>query len=265
MAYWQVDKHRKKVYNYSLSIQYFKEERGVEMICKIADLTVDVPESGNMGDRCKDYITNAACSPDITVLADQYRPDRYQNANEETVCYMESGFQFYRELLKYNGIMLHSSAVTYEGRAYLFSGPCGMGKSTHTRLWQKVFGDKAVVFNDDKPAIRKLDGVYYAYGTPWCGKDGINANMKLPLAGICFLKRGEQNTIRRLNGFEAATNSMAQTLHRFKDESNLSLMLAFVDELINSIPVFEFKNLPVPDAAHLSYQTMCQAAKEVGL
>ena len=89
--------------------------------------------------------------------------------------------------------------------------------------------------------------------------------MKLPLAGICFLKRGDENSIRRIVGFDAAKNIMAQTLYRFKDESNLSLMLAFVDELINSIPVFAFKNLPVPDAARLSYQTMCQAAKEVGL
>lgn len=235
------------------------------MICKIADLLVDVPISGDMEERCTTYLSDDQSSPDITILSDQYRPDRYPNASEKMVCYMESGFQFYRELLKHNGIMLHSSAVAYKGKAYLFSGPCGMGKSTHTRLWQQTFGEGTVVFNDDKPAIRKLEGVYYAYGTPWCGKDGINANMKLPLAGICFLKRGEQNTIRRLNGFEAAKSIMAQTLHRFKDESNLSLMLSFVDRLIEEIPIFELKNLPEPDAARLSYQTMCQAAKEVGL
>ena len=161
--------------------------------------------------------------------------------------------------------MLHASAVAYEGRAYLFSGPCGMGKSTHTRLWQQVLGEKAIVFNDDKPALRLIDGKWYAYGTPWCGKDGINVNMKAPLGGICFLKRGEQNDIRRIDGIYAASRVVSQTLRRFKDESRLELMLSSVDALLERIPVFEFKNLPVPDSARLSCETMCSAAKEMFL
>ena len=66
----------------------------------------------------------------------------------------------------YNGLMLHASAAALGGRAYLFSGPCGRGKSTHTRLWQQTFGEAVQVFNDDKPALRRLDGRWYAYGTP---------------------------------------------------------------------------------------------------
>ena len=97
----------------------------------------------------------------------------------------------------YNGLMLHASAAALGGRAYLFSGPCGRGKSTHTRLWQQTFGEAVQVFNDDKPALRRLDGRWYAYGTPWCGKDGINLNQKWPLGGICFLEKSQENRIRR--------------------------------------------------------------------
>lgn len=53
----------------------------------------------------------------------------------------------------YNGLMLHASAAALGGRAYLFSGPCGRGKSTHTRLWQQTFGEAVQVFNDDKPVL----------------------------------------------------------------------------------------------------------------
>ncbi len=227
------------------------------MLCKISDLFAEVPEIGDLAVRCLPYRTEHNHVPDIVI--DE------KDITSESMIYLDSGTLFYRDLLHYDGMMLHASAVAYEGRAYLFSGPCGMGKSTHTRLWQEVFGADAIVFNDDKPALRRLDGRWFAYGTPWCGKDGINVNMKVPLGGICFLRRGEENSIRRLHGMEAARNVMSQTLRRFVDVANLNLMLSHTERLITEIPVFELKNLPVPEAARLSYETMHRAAEEVGL
>ena len=160
--------------------------------------------------------------------------------------------------------MLHSSAVEYEGKAYLFSGPCGMGKSTHARLWQQVFGPAAQVFNDDKPALRCMDDRWYAYGTPWCGKDGINQNKKVPLAGICFLKRGQENQIRRLSQQEAAIHILWQT-QRYRVLENLERHLPIVDKLATEIPVYEMCNNAMPDCARLSYETMCRGAQEAGL
>mgnify|MGYP003335436350 CR=1 FL=1 len=102
--------------------------------------------------------------------------------------YLLSGTLFYQQLLKFDGMMLHASAAKYDGRVYLFSGPCGIGKTTHTKLWEKYFPG-AVVINDDKPALRREAGKWMVYGTPWCGKNGINSNASAPLAGICFLHR----------------------------------------------------------------------------
>ncbi|MBO5111539.1 MAG: hypothetical protein J6D21_12600 [Clostridia bacterium] len=178
---------------------------------------------------------------------------------------MESGSQFYFKLMDFNGMMLHASAVELDGRAYLFSGPSGMGKSTHTRLWQSTFGENAKVFNDDKPALRLLDGRWFAYGTPWCGKDGININMKVPLAGICFLRRGKTNEIRRLPPQEAAARILGQTPWRFKKVENLDKLLNLVNQLIRDIPVYELYNLPEPEAAQLSYETMRRGAEEANL
>jgi hypothetical protein len=130
-----------------------------------------------------------------------------------------------------------------------------MGKSTHTRLWQQAFPD-AKVFNDDKPALRKIDGVWYAYGTPWCGKDGININMKVPVAGICFLRRGEENKIRRLSPIEGAAAVITQTLRRFGSAEALGVMTNIVDELVSDIPIYELACLPDVSAALLSHRTM---------
>lgn len=164
----------------------------------------------------------------------------------------------------YNGLMLHASAAALGGRAYLFSGPCGRGKSTHTRLWQQTFGEAVQVFNDDKPALRRLDGRWYAYGTPWCGKDGINLNQKWPLGGICFLEKSQENRIRRLPAAEALPLILAQTTYRLQPHS-MELLLASLDSLLREIPVFLLENRPEEAAARLSFETMRRAAKEEGL
>ena len=164
----------------------------------------------------------------------------------------------------YNGLMLHASAAALGGRAYLFSGPCGRGKSTHTRLWQQTFGEAVQVFNDDKPALRRLDGRWYAYGTPWCGKDGINLNQKWPLGGICFLEKAQENRIRRLSAAEALPLILAQTTYRLQPHS-MELLLASLDSLLREIPVFLLENRPEEAAARLSYDTMRRAAEEEGL
>lgn len=239
------------------------------MLYKIADLLVDIPSVGEMYLRSHDYIVEDTLQSDIVIREELYHPDQYSNLTQNDNIYLQSGWQFYRQLLKHNGMMLHASAVALDGRAYLFSGPCGMGKSTHTRLWQQVFGEKAVVFNDDKPALRRLEDengnhCWYAYGTPWCGKDGINVNMKVPLAGICFLKQASENRIRRLNSMEALQKILPQTLRKLKPE-NMDLLIGHLDKLIREIPIFELENLPIPDAARLSYETMRRAAEEVGL
>ena len=235
------------------------------MVCKIADLVTQIPEAGGLAPRCKDYLYKTSDNIEVVIRAEAYDPKKYQeNISEDQLAYMESGRQFSIYLLEHDGFYLHSSAVEIDGRAYLFSGRSGEGKSTHTRLWQKHFGKKAKVFNDDKPALRCMDGIWYAYGTPWCGKDGININMKAPVAGICFLKQASKNRIRPLGKTEALAKVLPQTIHKFPNTKRLDLLLNHVDDLLNKVPVFELENKPEPEAAILSYETMRRAAEEMG-
>ena len=231
------------------------------MICKIADLYVKIPPAGGMSPRCVNYLADCDASPDIIIKEEHYNKEKYPDLDYESLAYMYSGWAFYRQLLSYDGLMFHSSAVELDGVAYLFSGPSGMGKSTHTRLWQQEF-PSARIFNDDKPALRYIDGVWYAYGTPWCGKDGININTKVPIGGICFLRQGKENKIRRLSEIEAAAAIISQTLRRFSTSEGLGVMTNLVESLVREIPVFELVNKPEPEAAILSHRAMTSAAKE---
>lgn len=235
------------------------------MLCEIAELITEIPNVGDMLERCRAYLCEDEIQPHVVIEPKEFRTFSMSKLSYEDHCYLESGLQYFGQLIKYDGLVLHASAVELNGKAYLFSGPSGMGKSTHTKLWQQVFGPAAQVFNDDKPALRYIDGKWYAYGTPWCGKDGINQNKKVSLAGICFLKRGDSNNIRMLNSLESVRSILGQTRKRKLDEETIEQLLKNIDKLVENVPIFELKNRPEPEAAILSYETMCQKAEEIGL
>lgn len=236
------------------------------MLCKIAELLAEVPAAGGLAPRCEAYLCETAASPNIVIREENYRTERYDPRMPfGTLAYMEAAYQFYLALVDHNGFYLHSSAVLLDGRVYLFSGPSRAGKSTHTRLWQQTFGPEARVINDDKPAIRLMDGKWIGYGTPWCGKDGINENASAPIAGVCFLKKAPHNAIRKLSSLEAATKILTQTIHKFDSEDKLDKLLELLNRFVEEVPVYELENLPEQAAAMLSYETMRQGALEAGL
>ena len=236
------------------------------MLCKIADLITEIPQAGGMASRCREYLYSTEMPPDIVIHSEEYQNSKHRSqCTEEMLAYMGSGKQFYSKLLDYNGFYIHASTVVLDGKAYLFSGRSTAGKSTHTRLWQQVFGPAARVINDDKPALRRIDGVWYAYGTPWCGKDGINLNERAPVAGVCFMKKAPDNRIRRLTKTEALQKILGQTIRKSLSLEQLDRLLTALDDFLRTIPVYELENRPEPEAARLSYETMRAGAEEAGL
>ena len=220
-----------------------------------------------MAPRCKEYLWDG--KPDAEVFTIQealYDVDFWNGADYELICYMESGHQFHKYLTYNSGFRLHASALKWNEKAFLFSAPCGTGKSTHGKMWQQLYGEDAVtVINDDKPSMRLLDGKWYAYGTPWCGKDGINQNIKVPVAGICFLEQGPENRIRRMEPAECIGRMMDQTIWQWLNQEEMNLLLDSMDKLIRRIPIYLLECTPTTDAAKLSSETMLQGAIDAGL
>ena len=101
----------------------------------------------------------------------------------------------YALIKKYDGLMLHSAAIVYKNKAYLFVAPSGTGKTTHVMLWKKMLGDKVFILNGDKPFIRNIGGKAYAFGGPFKGKEGFGQSGKYEIGGIYLLRRGNQNRI----------------------------------------------------------------------
>lgn len=170
--------------------------------------------------------------------------------------YIFAGLQFYRELIKYGGFVLHSSAVVVDNCAYLFSADSGVGKSTHTQLWQKYFGkNKALIINDDKPAIKVENGQCYVYGTPFSGKTDMNLDMRVPLKSICMLERGIENNIKQIEIKEALPLIFKQTILP-KEKILLDGLFNLLEQVMIKIPIYKMKCNISTDAAKMAYNTM---------
>lgn len=225
----------------------------------IAGLTVNMEAIGKTVVQAEKYRIADQEKADVTLT---YNPDACKKAiqdhpelSPEVYVYMLLGKRFADALLDYDGFVLHSSAVSYQNNAYLFSADSGTGKSTHTQLWKRCF-DGAEIINDDKPAIRLIDGNFYVFGTPWSGSTPLNKNVSVPLKAICFIERGEKNSIERMTDNAKIIHLLlSQTLRRVGPDKTDKLF-AFIDKLIRNVPIYKLSCLPDEDAAKLAYSIM---------
>ncbi len=197
---------------------------------------------------------HSASNPEATAFSFEFcdRLTAYPDLSLDEWEYIQTGLAFSRALLNYDGFCLHAAAVALDNRAILFSAPCGTGKSTHAGLWQERFGpERAVIINDDKPALRRLDNKFYVYGTPWSGKSGLNINVRAPLAAVVFLKQAPENRLKRLNSREAIPWLLGQCLRPGGDREKMDKLLTLLDALLQETPMYQLDCTISPAAADL--------------
>ena len=151
---------------------------------------------------------------------------------------------------------VHSSAIVCNGRAVLFLGESGTGKSTHTRLWRENIAG-AVLLNDDSPFIGFVDGRVTAFGAPWSGKTPCYKQEHYPIAAIVRLSQAPHNAIRPLRSVHAIGALLPSLTPAFGYDDELQdRMLATLSKIISQVPVYHLECLPDAAAARLSYDTV---------
>ena len=230
---------------------------------RIAGLTVEMDTFGRAEKQAEAYRAEFAESPQVSLCVDsESLQKKYPYLTQDEAQYIFTCSQFYEKMLNFDGMLLHASAVVKDGYAFLFSASSGTGKSTHTTLWRQVYGyDRVLMLNDDKPALRRENGRWYAYGTPWSGKTDQNLNMRVPLGGICILERGETNGIVPFGGPTAIYDLLQQTIRPAAPETRLKL-LDLLNDLLTDVPVWKLRCNMEQEAARVSHDAMYQAAKE---
>lgn len=232
------------------------------MKIRIAELNVEILNRyPYLQGLCRDYIAEfdraditVSVSPEEIEAELKNAPAAYgvtPGVAEATCAYRQIALQ----LPLFDAFVFHASVVALDGSAYAFAAASGVGKSTHTALWQRAFGERARVINGDKPILRFIKGRLTAFGTPWQGKEGWGSNTSAPLAALCFLERGDENKIEPIGNEEAVQRLCPQILMPTERDSALRF-LELLDQTVRKIPAYLLHCNTGPEAAHVALAGM---------
>lgn len=146
-------------------------------------------------------------------------------------------------------VLTHSSCVRYKGKAYIFLGKSGTGKSTHSRMWLRAL-DGVELMNDDHPVIRiNEEGQAVAYGSPWSGKTHCYKNLQAPLGGIIRIARAPYNKARRLDPVQAYGSLLTSCSGMTWERSLADGRDMTIQGILRTVPSWVMECLPDEDAA----------------
>jgi len=220
------------------------------------------------------WIKNVEENKDSSVYICKEEPDEIAyllNINDEwnkaSIMYQEDDFNaecavtgplgeilFRNRILFKKGLVLHASAVEYEGKGILFSAPSETGKTTQAMLWCKEMG--AALINNDRPAVKVIEGKPYVYGTPWSGSISECNNRYAPLTAIIMLEQAAENSICRLNTNEAVKRLMPRCFLPYYDGDLMNIGVNNLENLLQKVPIYRLKCRPDRKAVELVYKTI---------
>ena len=134
-------------------------------------------------------------------------------------------------------LLIHSATVIHEGKAYLFQGKSGTGKSTHASLWTKNI-EGAELLNDDNPVIRFTpEGVPTVYGSPWSGKTHCYRNLYAPIGAFVRIVRDEENRLQSLTPLRAYASLTTSVLFLpFLGKTLHDIRHSTIERLVGTVP-----------------------------
>lgn len=149
-------------------------------------------------------------------------------------------------------LLMHSSTVENGGKAYMFLGKSGQGKSTHSDLWVKYIAGSTLV-NDDNPVLRIApDGTPTMYGSPWSGKRPIYKNVKYPVGGMAAIEQEKENSIK-VENVPTAFGILLSSASTMKFDKNIHLKVCgTISKLLGKMPVHTLGCRPDEEAARVS-------------
>jgi hypothetical protein len=146
-----------------------------------------------------------------------------------------------RMLLPHGRVILHASAVIWNGKAYLFVAPSGGGKSTQAALWEQI---GAEILNGDKVILCKQNGSWLACGSPIAGSSRIHKNKCVPVAAIMLVQKAPENRLTLVPNRETFLSLYCNAVKSSWDEAFNCRLLDIVEKIAKEIPVYRLACTP---------------------
>jgi hypothetical protein len=144
-------------------------------------------------------------------------------------------------LARKGGFLLHASSAIRNGRAFLFSGVSGAGKTTMVRLAPP----DAALLTDEISYVTRQEGRYVAVGTPFFGELArVGENLQAPIEVLYLLAKGPQNKIEPIEGADAVRGLMENVLFFARDPEFVKMVFDAAFEFVAQVPVRRLTFVP---------------------
>jgi hypothetical protein len=145
-------------------------------------------------------------------------------------------------LARRDGVILHGCGISTGGRGIVFAGESGAGKSTLARLWAQKQGIE--ILSDDRVIVRRQNGSFYLYGTPWHGDEAFAAPGGVELSRIFFIRHGPRNDIRKLSAAGAVREMLKCSFPPLWDAAGTAAALELFHGVATSVASAELTFVP---------------------
>jgi hypothetical protein len=146
-------------------------------------------------------------------------------------------------LAKQGGFLLHSASAIRNGKAFLFAGVSGAGKTTISRLAPA----DATLLTDEISYVRKQpnDDGYVAFGTPFTGELAkLGENASAPVAALYLLAQGPENRIDPVTVADAGRELLANMLFFAEDQEMVHWAFQAACDFVHRVPVHRLTFVP---------------------
>lgn len=139
------------------------------------------------------------------------------------------------------GFLLHAASAVRNGRAFLFSGVSGAGKTTLSRLAPP----DVKVLTDEISYVAKEGNAYRAFGTPFWGELARpGENISAPIAGMYFLEKAPANRLLDMDASSAAQALLRNILFLTQDQELVRSVFDSALQFISRVPVKRMQFTP---------------------
>jgi hypothetical protein len=143
------------------------------------------------------------------------------------------------------GVEIHGCGLLDSaGRAYLFVGQSGAGKSTMARLWLDEAG--VSLLSDERVVLRTDRDPIAVYGTPWQGDAQLASPQSGTLAAVFFLNRGATHAVAPIRGSQAAARLFSCAFLPFHSAQGVDRTMTAIEQVTRDTPCYDLWFVPDP-------------------
>jgi len=175
-----------------------------------------------------DYKNRYAMGPDASMVNKELARFLFSNSLRIVVQYV---------LPKFDGVLIHASAVADNGKSYVFIGPNDGGKTTIAQNTGKV------ILSDDCIGLSRFEGEWNACATPW---GNIHNSGLYPIAGIFFISKSDRLESARIDKLSTVKKLFSNICTSFPSSQKhaseiLEYILSIFEQVCGEIPTYDLR------------------------